>query len=72
MIECKGCGYDAEKCDCEEMRDRLEHMLEELGSLSDAIGLNFAINVNEETAKVVTWRKGVNRLITNEYFNLEV
>lgn len=72
MIVRKGCGYDAEICDCEEFRDRLEHLLDELGSLSDAMGLNFAINVNSESAKVNTWQRGIGGIVTNEYFNLEV
>lgn len=72
MVECKGCGYDVETCNCEELKDRLEYLLEELGSLSNAMGLNFAINVNTESAKVNTWKRGIKGIITNEYFNLEV
>lgn len=69
-MECKGCNY--EDCDCQEFKQKLEDLVEEIASLSLSLKLNVNISVNDGKVKCITWyRDAFGNVQENEFFRVE-
>lgn len=73
MLEmCKGCNNPKGSCECDELKEHLEHLFEECIEVSERLQLNFNISVQKDRATLITWFRNVNGNIeSNEYFNME-
>ena len=72
--ECKGCNYPKDyDCDCEELKQDLEKILDEVVDVAERSKLNVQISAQDGKVKCITWYRGLRgNVCENKFFNLEV